>query len=362
MNDENWMKRVLRLAGKGTGRTSPNPMVGAILVKEDRIVGEGYHAKAGEPHAEILALNRAGEEAGGATLYINLEPCTHYGKTPPCVPRVIEAGVKKVVIGMKDPNPVVHGQGIERLRRAGIEVRVGCLAEECQRLNEAFSKYIVEGRPFVILKVAATLDGKIAARDGESKWISGESSRRFVHTLRNQVDGIVVGIGTVLRDNPLLTARVKGGRNPLRIILDSRLRIPEKARVLEDSPSSTIIAVTKAASRGKIDRLEERGARVLVTDSKEGRVDLASCFLKLGEMGLVSLMVEGGSKVNGAMLDGRLFDKLLLFLSPRLIGDRRAVGIFGGKGFEKLQDAISLKKVKARRIGEDILVEGYAAG
>jgi diaminohydroxyphosphoribosylaminopyrimidine deaminase/5-amino-6-(5-phosphoribosylamino)uracil reductase len=359
MNDEYWMRRVLRLAGKGAGRTSPNPMVGALLVRGDRVVGEGYHSRAGEPHAEVNALRAAGSEARGATLYINLEPCTHYGRTPPCAPQVIRAGVKKAVIGMEDPNPAVHGRGIRSLRSGGIDVRLGVLGEACRELNEAFSKHIVEGKPFVILKVAATLDGKIAARNGDSKWISGERSRRFVHQLRNRVDGVVVGVGTVVRDDPLLTARVRGGRDPLRIILDSRLRIPEGARVLQDSPSGTMIAVTKKAPQEKIERLKKRGVRILTAPSKEGRVDLAWCFSRLGEMGVTSLMVEGGSRVSGALLDGRLFDKLLLFLSPRLLGDARSVAIFGGKGFEDLRDALTLPKVRTRKIGEDILVEGY---
>src|SRR4030043_1021329 len=216
-DDEKWMRRVLRLAEKGRGKTSPNPMVGAILAKDDKLVGEGYHAKPGEAHAEIVALQRAREEARGAILYLNLEPCTHYGKTPPCAPQVIEAGVKRVVIGMEDPNPLVKGKGIEILRKAGLNVEVGILEKECRRLNEAFCKYILKKEPFVILKAAATLDGKIADRNGDSKWISGEASRHLVHQLRDQVDGVLVGIGTVLKDNPKLTARIAQGRDPYRI-------------------------------------------------------------------------------------------------------------------------------------------------
>src|SRR3989304_899935 len=249
MDDEKWMKRVLRLAGAGRGRTSPNPLGGAVLVKNGKGVGEGYHARIGEAHAEIVALRQAGEEARGAVLYLNLEPCTHYGRTPPCVPQVIKAGLKRVVIGTKDPNPVVNGKGIETLRKSGLDIKVGVLEKECKRLNEGFCKYILGKEPFVILKVAATLDGKIATRNGNSKWISGEASRRFVHKLRDQVDGIIVGTGTVLKDDPMLTTRIKGGRNPYRIILDSRLRIPKKAKVIEISPSKTIIATTELASK-----------------------------------------------------------------------------------------------------------------
>ena len=359
MDDEFWMRKVLRLAEKGKGRTSPNPLVGAILVKNGKVVGEGYHARAGEAHAEIIALQRAGERAQKATLYINLEPCTHYGKTPPCAPRVIKAGVKSVVIGMEDPNPLVRGKGIEALKRARLNVHVGILEKECQRLNEAFCKYIIAREPFVILKAAATLDGKIATREGDSKWISGEASRRLVHRLRDEVDGVLVGIGTVLRDDPLLTARIKGGRDPYRIVLDSRLKIPEEAKVLGDSPTKVIIATTESAPKDKVERLEKRGVRVLTVVSKEGKIDLKPCLSKLGEIGMMNLMVEGGNQVNGSFLDECLIDKLLLFLSPKLIGDPEAPGIFGGEGISKLQEAIPLKEMKARRIGEDILLEGY---
>ena len=359
MDDEEWMRRSLRLAEKGRGRTSPNPMVGAVLVKNGRVVGEGYHAKAGEDHAEIIALRQAGEEARGATLYLNLQPCTHYGKTPPCAPVVIRSGVKRIVIGMEDPNPLVKREGVESLREAGLEVEVGLREKECRRLNEAYCKYIMKKEPFIILKVAATLDGRIAARDGDSKWISGETSRRFVHRLRDQVDGVLVGIGTVLRDDPMLTARIRAGRNPFRIILDSRLRMPEEARVIAVSPSKTIIATTEAAPKDKIERLERRDVRILVLDSKEGRVSLRSCLSRLGEMEMMTLLVEGGSEINGSFLDEGLIDKLLLFLSPKLIGDTQAVGIFGGRGAVNLKQAILLRELKTRRIGEDILVEGY---
>jgi diaminohydroxyphosphoribosylaminopyrimidine deaminase/5-amino-6-(5-phosphoribosylamino)uracil reductase len=359
LDDEKWMKRALRLAEKGRGKTSPNPMVGAVLVKEGKTIGEGYHVRAGGDHAEIIALKQAGDEARGATLYLNLEPCTHYGKTPPCAPAVIRAGVKRVVIGMADPNPLVKRKGIENLKGAGLEVDVGIQEKECRRLNEAFCKYILKREPFIILKVAATLDGKIAARDGDSKWISGEASRRFVHRLRDQVDGVIVGIGTVLKDDPMLTARVRGGRDPYRIILDSRLRIPERAKVTEISPSKTIIATTEAAPKDKIERLENKKVRVLVLASKEGRINLKTCLSKLGEMEMMSLLVEGGSQVNGAFLDENLVDKLLLFLSPKLIGDSQALGIFGGKGVTNLKEAVVLREIRTKRIGEDILIEGY---
>jgi len=359
MTDEYWMKQALRLAEKGRGRTSPNPMVGAILIKEGKVVGEGFHAKAGEIHAEIAALGKAREESRGAVLYLNLEPCTHYGKTPPCAPAVTAAGVKRVVIGMEDPNPLVGGKGVESLKRAGLEVRVGVLEKECRRLNETFCKYILKREPFVTLKAAATLDGKTATRDGGSKWISGEASRRLVHRLRDQVDAVLVGIGTVLKDDPMLTARARGGRDPRRVVLDSRLRVPENAKVIELSPLLTIIATTEAAPKEKAARLKDRGVQVLVLDSKKGRVDLKACLGKLGEMEITSLLVEGGSQINGSFLDEGLIDKLLLFLAPRLIGDDHAPGIFAGKGVESLEKAYPVHELRARRIGKDILLEGY---
>lgn len=334
-------------------------MVGAIVIKDGELIGEGYHAKAGEAHAEIVALKQAGEEARGATLYLNLEPCTHYGKTPPCAPQVIASGLKRVVIGMEDPNPLVRGKGIEALRGSGLDVTVGILEKECRRLNEAFCKYIFNREPFVVLKVAATLDGKIATRKGDSKWISGEVSRRFVHKLRDQVDGVLVGIGTVLKDDPLLTARIRGGRNPYRIILDSRLRIPEGARVIGASPSKVIIVSTELAPKDKLGKLEKQGVQILMIDSREGRIHLKSCLSKLGELGMMTLMVEGGSQVNGSFLDEGLIDKILLFLSPKLMGDHQALGIFSGREIYDLQEAVALKEIKTKRMGDDVLIEGY---
>ncbi len=358
INDEHWMRRALRLAEKGRGRTSPNPMVGAVLVKDGRVVGEGYHAGAGEAHAEIVALRQAGKEARGATLYINLEPCAHYGKTPPCAPVVIEAGVKRAVVGMEDPNPLVKGRGLEMLRTAGFDVEVGILEEACRRLNEAFCKYIRIKEPFVILKVAATLDGKIATQHGESKWITGEDSRRLAHRLREQADGLLVGIGTILKDNPMLTARIRGGRDPYRIVLDSHLRTPEEAKVVVHNPEKTIIATTELAPRDKMESLAKKGVRVLILDSMQGKVNLRSLLFRLGEMGMMSLLVEGGSEVNGSFLNEGLIDKIFFFLSPKFLGGQ-ALGIFGGRGTAKLEEALSLKQLKIKKVGEDILLEGY---
>lgn len=357
--DEFWMMKVLHLAEKGRGRTSPNPMVGAILIRDEMIAGEGYHQKAGTPHAEILAIQKAGERAKGSTLYINLEPCIHYGRTPPCVPAILQAGIRRVVIGMEDPNPLVQGKGIKALKEAGLQVEVGVLEKECQRLNESFSKYILKREPFVILKIAATLDGRIATRTGESQWITGEESRRFVHRLRDQVDGVVVGIGTIMKDDPLLTTRLPGGRDPFRIILDSELRIPENARVFGSNPERVILATTQRAPKEKLERLEQKVGRILICDSRKGKVDLKILLSKLGEMEITSLLVEGGSQVNGAFFDERLMDKVFLFLSPKWFGDPLALGIFSGKGVEELQKVLPLKEITLRKIGEDLLVEGY---
>lgn len=355
------MRQVLRLAEKGRGRTSPNPVVGALVVNRGKVVGQGYHARAGGPHAEIIALEQAGEKARGATLYINLEPCTHYGRTPPCAPRVIEAGVKKAVIGMEDPNPLVRGKGVEGLKQAGLFVQVGVVEKECRALNESFSKYISKKEPFVILKIASTLDGKIGTRTGESQWITGEKSRGFVHRLRDQADGVLVGIGTVLKDDPQLTARIRGGRDPYRIVLDSRLRIGEGARVFGRDPSRVILCTTRRGSKAKMARLERRGVRILSVDEKGKKVDLRACLKELGALGIMTLLVEGGSRVNGSFLDEGLVDKFYLFLSPKWIGDPEAPGIFGGRGIRELQEAVQLKEVRTKRMGDDLLLEGYVS-
>ncbi|MCX8116389.1 MAG: bifunctional diaminohydroxyphosphoribosylaminopyrimidine deaminase/5-amino-6-(5-phosphoribosylamino)uracil reductase RibD [Desulfobacterota bacterium] len=357
--DAYWMKRALRLAEKGRGRTSPNPMVGAVLVKEGRVVGQGYHVRAGEDHAEVVALKKAGPEAKGATLYVNLEPCVHQGRTPPCAPALIQAGVKRVVVGMVDPNPLVQGRGIGLLREAGLQVDVGVCEEASRALNEAFSKYIQSGLPFVSLKVASTLDGKIATPSGESKWITGEESRRFVHRLRNEVDAVVVGVDTVLRDDPLLTARIRGGRDPFRVVLDSRLRTPEGAKVIEERPEKTIIATTSLAPAERIECFAKRGVNLLIVDPIEGRVDLNALLRRLGQMEMVSLMVEGGGQINNAFLSVGLVDKIFLFLAPKLIGGDQAPGIFSGRGVDKLEEAIRVERMQVRRLGEDLLVVGY---
>ena len=362
MNKEEYMRLAIRLAKKARGRTSPNPLVGALVVKEGEVVGKGFHQKAGEPHAEINAINNAGGKARGGELYINLEPCNHYGRTPPCTKTIIDSGIKRVFVGMEDPNEVVAGSGIQCLKDNGIYVQTGILREECQRLNETYIKYITEKRPFVILKSAASLDGKIATRVGDTRWITNEKSRAFLHRLRNDVDGILVGIGTIMADDPELTTRLNGrrGKDPVRIVVDSKLRIMLRAKVLNpESKAGTIIATTELAHKEKIKKLEELGARVLIVGSKENRVDLRELMYELGKLEITSLLIEGGAEINASSLGSGIVDKVLFFYAPKIIGGADALGMVGGEGVEKLRDAINLKNIRVRRLGDDILVEGY---
>lgn len=357
--DKRYMRLALRLALKGAGRTSPNPMVGAVLVRGGRIIATGYHQRAGGDHAEIVALKRAGERARGATLYLNLEPCNHQGRTPPCTLSLIRAGVKRVVAGMVDPNPLVSGRGLRRLSRAGIQARVGVLEEECRRLNEAFKKYITRRSPFVILKLAASLDGKIATSTGDSQWITETASRNYVHSLRNQVDAVLVGIGTVLADNPRLTCRLPGGRNPWRVILDGRLRIPLKAHLLRQrEPGKTIVVTGPRSPRKKIEAIQDCGARVWKFPLRAGRISFAPVLKKLAQMGLLSVMIEGGATMASWALKEDIVDKILFFYAPKLIGGEGR-GMIGGLGIRKMSQVRSIKNIEIKRFGTDFLVSGY---
>ncbi len=353
----------LRLAVKARGMTSPNPMVGAVIVKNGRIVGMGFHRKAGLPHAEIEALRETGIRAKGSTLYVNLEPCCHTIKrTPPCVREIIDRGIKRIVVAMEDPNPHVSGKGLSALKRAGIEVTTGILREEAERLNEAYIKYITTRRPFVTLKMASSLDGKVATTTGESRWISGEKARDYVHRLRNTVDAVMVGIGTILTDDPLLTARPKRGKvkNPIRIVVDSRLKIPYKARVLSSDPSvPTIIATTELAPPKRVKAVEKHGVKVLVLENKGDRVDLGILIKKLGDMEIANLLIEGGPEVSASALREGIVDKIIIILAPKIIGGVKSKGSIGGEGIESLKDSIPIENIKIKRIGEDIIVEGY---
>jgi diaminohydroxyphosphoribosylaminopyrimidine deaminase/5-amino-6-(5-phosphoribosylamino)uracil reductase len=353
----------LRLAEKARGRTSPNPMVGAVVVKDGKVVSRGYHRKAGEPHAEAIALKRAGETARGATLYVTLEPCSHTGKrTPPCTPLVMQSGVTRVVVAMIDPNRNVAGGGVKALRAAGIDVVTGILEAEAKRLNEAYIKHITEGVPFVTLKIAQTLDGRIATASGESKWITGEQARFEAHRLRDGNDAILVGINTVLKDAPSLTARIPGGRDPVRVIVDSRLRIPLAAKVLtQRSPAKTIVATLPNAAKSKIRKLQDAGAEVLVVKALRGRVDLKDLMKELGKRDIASVLVEGGSEVNASALASRIVDKVVFFIAPLLMTGNDSIGSIGGVSPKKLADAVRLRNIRTRPAGKDLMVEAYIA-
>ncbi|PKM80383.1 MAG: riboflavin biosynthesis protein RibD [Firmicutes bacterium HGW-Firmicutes-13] len=361
--DEKYMWLALDLARQGIGRTNPNPMVGAVIVKDGEIVGTGYHQKAGTPHAEVHALTAAGEKAQGATMYVTLEPCVHFGKTPPCTEKIMAAGIKKVVISMVDPNPLVCGSGIKVLKDAGIKVKVGVLEDKAKKLNEVFLKYITQGFPFVILKSAMSLDGKIATRKGLSRWITSEKSREFVHQIRNQVDAIMVGIGTVLKDNPRLTTRIETEeevKNPIRVIVDSQGQIPLDARVVRHSgDSTTILATTELAPADKLKALSSMGVEIFQSNSRDNKVDLTGLMKYLGEREISSLLVEGGSTLNYSLLEEGLIDKILFFIAPKLIGGTEAPTPVGGKGKDFLEDVWNVQDIQVKLIGEDILLTGY---
>lgn len=368
--DAKYMALALRLAARGRGRTSPNPLVGAVVVagqRGDRIVGQGFHRRAGGPHAEVYALRAAGARAQGGTLYVSLEPCSHLRKrTPPCVPLIQASGIKRVVVAMRDPNVRVRGRGLAALRRAGIKVEVGCLRGEAARLNEQYCHWITTGRPFVILKAAITLDGKIATARGDAWWITGETARRHAHRLRSRVDAVLVGLGTVLKDDPQLTARIvrKGSerlapRQPLRVVLDSRLRIPPSAKVLRGNPrSKAIVATTRLARPQGIDRLRKAGVTVMVCPAAGGRVSLPACLRRLARMGVTSLLLEGGSEVNASALQAGLVNRVCLYVAPRLLGGRDAKGMIGGSSPRLVREALGLDGVRIRRVGRDFLIEG----
>ena len=354
------MKIALELAQKGEGSVSPNPVVGAVIVKDGRIIGEGYHEYYGGLHAERNALAKATENVEGSTMYVTLEPCCHYGKTPPCVNAIIENKIKRVVVGTLDPNPKVAGKGAQILKEHGIEVELGVLEEECKKLNEIFIKYILCKKPFVIMKAAMTLDGKIATTTGDSKWITGEIARAEVHRLRNKVSSIMVGIGTILADNPELTCRIEGGKNPIRIIVDSNLRIPLEAKVinLKDN-TNVIIATTEKANKEKIKLLEKKGAKILILKEKNGKVDLESLIITLGEMGIDSILLEGGSTLNYSALEEGIVDKVQFYIAPKIIGGETAKTPVGGLGILSMSNSLKVRDINVKNYGEDILIEGY---
>lgn len=360
--DIKYMKRALELAEKGAGHTNPNPLVGAVIVKDGKVIGEGYHQVYGSYHAEINAFKNASEDVKGATMYVTLEPCSHYGKTPPCANAIVEKGIKKVVVALEDPNPEVSGRGIKILRDNGIEVVTGVLQEESRKLNEIFLKYITTKLPFCILKTAMTLDGKIAASSGDSKWITNEESRRYVHKLRHRVSAIMVGIGTVIQDNPFLNTRLEEGESsdPIRIIVDTSAKIPLETNVLNiKSAARTIIATTEMAKKEKIKELESKGAEVIITPLKDNKVDLNYLMKALGERKIDSVFLEGGSELNYSALEAGIIDKVNAFIAPKLIGGKNAKTPVGGLGKDLMKDAVILKAIDIHRFEDDIMIEGY---
>ncbi len=355
------MRRALALARRGEGYTRPNPLVGAVVVRDGEVVAEGYHARYGGLHAEAVALDRAGPAAKGADLYVNLEPCSHWGKTPPCVDRIIAAGIKRVIIATRDPNPLVDGRGVEKLKAAGIEVIEGILAEEAARLNEIFFHWVRTKRPFVSLKLALSLDGKLASHTGASRWITGERARRKVQELRLRHAAVLVGVNTVLADDPRLTLRDIPGPQPLRIVLDSRGRTPPTAQALSGG-AKTVVATTEAMPAGKEQELRKRGAVVWRLPAREGRVDLGKLLERLAQEGIDSLLVEGGGEVAWGFVSQGLVDKLYLFYGPLILGGRGAVPGVGGEGFPDPEAALKVAIHSLERLGDDLLIVAYPKG
>ncbi len=352
------MDLAIKLAEKGRGLTSPNPMVGCVIVKRRRIIGKGYHKKAGTEHAEVVALNEAGRKAVGSIMYVNLEPCSHWGRTPPCIERIIQAGVKEVVIATTDPNPLIDGFNALKLR--GIKTRIGYWEKEAKILNEIYFKYIKTKTPFVILKVAMSLDGKIATSTGDSKYITSKEAREYVHKLRTEVDAVMIGVNTAIRDDPKLTPRLFKGKDPIKIVVDSKLSIPINCNLIKN-PSKLIIATTDNAlkqNQNKICKLKEKGVDIIITaKSKEGLVDLKDLMKQLGKQEITSIMIEGGSQLNSSAIKQGLVNKVLIFTAPKLIG--KGISAIGNLGIKKIGSAINLKNTITRKIGRDLLIEGY---
>jgi diaminohydroxyphosphoribosylaminopyrimidine deaminase/5-amino-6-(5-phosphoribosylamino)uracil reductase len=355
---EFFMRLALREAEKGVGRTSPNPAVGAVLVKNGRVIARGFHARAGAPHAEVVALREAAGRARGADLYTTLEPCDHQGRTPPCSAAILEAGVRRVFVGSRDPNPLVNGRGMARLRRAGIEVVAGVLALECDALNEHWMRFITSGRPFVTLKAAVTLDGKIATRTGDSRWVTGPEARAWVHRLRDRVDAILVGSGTALADDPRLTTRLPRGRgrDPLRVVLDSDLDLPDRLALFRAGPGRPTL-VAHASRKG---RRMGAGVELLACRPGPGGVDLGDLLSRLAARGVTHLLVEGGARVHARFLASGLVDRVAVFVAPKIVGGD-GLSWIGGPGPERMADALRLADVRVERLGDDVLVTGVPA-
>ncbi|MDE7137237.1 MAG: bifunctional diaminohydroxyphosphoribosylaminopyrimidine deaminase/5-amino-6-(5-phosphoribosylamino)uracil reductase RibD [Ruminococcus sp.] len=358
MNHEEYMKTALELAKKGTGFVNPNPMVGAVIVKDGRIIGKGFHRKYGELHAERNAFADCNEDCKGADIYVTLEPCCHHGKTPPCTDIIIEKNIKRVFIGSSDPNPRVAGKGVQILREHGIEVIEGVLKEECDRINEIFFHYITTGKPFVTMKYAMTIDGKIACYTGLSKWITGEKARQHVHHERLRHSAIMVGVGTVLSDNPMLDCRLENGRNPLRIICDTNLRTPTESNIVKTSDKIPTVIVTCSDDTEKISVYENFGCKIMQAGNKDGHVDLCELFRYLVDEKIASILLEGGGELNESALKAGIVNKIQAYISPKIFGGRNAKTAVSGLGVPCPDDAYVLENIEFKRIGEDILIEG----
>lgn len=358
--DYKFMTRALQLAEKAKGYTSPNPMVGAVIVKDGKIIGEGYHQRCGEAHAEVNAFNNATEDVTGATMYVTLEPCSHTGKTPPCADKIIEKKLGRVVVGATDPNPLVSGRGIEKIRQAGIQVEYGLLAEESKQLNEVFMKYIVSKRPFVVYKSATTLDGKIATIEGESQWITNEESRKKVHILRHYLTGIMVGINTVLADNPMLNCRTEGLTSPVRIVVDSGLRIPVECNLVQTADKyRTIVATLQSENSIKANMLKQFGVNVITTKEQNGRVDLNHLMDILGGLGIDSILLEGGGTLAYSAFKQNIVDKVIYYIAPKIFGGNNAKTSVQGDGFGKIADCVNLDNTTVELVGNDICITAY---
>jgi diaminohydroxyphosphoribosylaminopyrimidine deaminase/5-amino-6-(5-phosphoribosylamino)uracil reductase len=360
-DDQRFIALALEAAASADYRTSPNPMVGAVVVRGGEVIASGFHARAGEPHGEAVALSAAGEAARGADLYVTLEPCTRTGRTPPCVDAVIASGVRRCVVAMQDPNPDEDGRGIAALRAAGITVEVGVGEAEARRLNEFYVKHVTTGLPFITAKFASSLDGRIATSSGESRWITSDEARLQVHHLRHAHDAVLVGANTVVRDDPNLTTRLPGGggRSPLRVVIDSRLRIPLEARIFQQESGSVLVATSDRARADRARQFEEHGIPLEVFPATEGRVGLEHLFRRLGGRGVISVLVEGGGSVHGSAFDAGLVDKVVAFIAPRIIGGVESPGAVGGHGPDRLADAWTLRDVEVARVGPDLMVTGY---
>ena len=353
------MRLAMKLALKAKGKTSPNPIVGALVVKNNKILGKGYHEKTGLAHAEVIALDEAGKKSKGARLYVTLEPCVHFGRTPPCVDRIIKSGIKEVIIGMIDPNPLNIGRGIKILKQHKIKVKVGFMEDELKKINEEFIKYITKRIPFITVKVAQSLDGRIATKTGDSKWITSDKSRDFAHRIRQNYDAIMVGVNTILRDNPRLNAWFSK-RHPIKIIVDSQLSTPEDANIF--SRSDRVIIVTLPSRPGQETenrKILSQKAKILEVKEKAGQINLKDMMKKLAQLEITNILVEGGGTLIGSLFDEGLIDKILFFVSPKIIGGKEAISSVMGRGVSRIDSAIRLKDVKLRRIGEDFLIEAY---